>query len=613
MASTEGLDAAVSGFADLARRLAAGSYDPAWLNRRLEFVDSRLDLSDHRLVMVLKLVLAGGEHLTEEQQYRIRSSVIGFRYWWDEPGHDSMCQWSENHQVLFSVCEYLAGQLYPDSAFADGRRGNVKRERAAARLHDWMGNRFRYGFSEWLSNTYYELDIVALTLLADYADDPDLVARATMVLDLLVLDLALHRCHGRFVASAGRAYAQQKAHPDKAEINQILHAFFGPQPAFQPERLSAIVVDRVHYLVPAVLMEIARHQGASRIETSQGIDVAEVADEVSRRRDLTPDQRRDAMVRLYWSMEAFAHPQAIGLSLEEYRRHGLEGNRFLTPMSRFAAIHSERAAAAMARAIHPVQTGAALQRADVQTYRTPQYILSSAQRYHPGEFGDQQSLWIAGLPDNICVFGTHPGATMMSGEARPTTPSAWVGNGINPDIGQHDNVLLVLHDTRGRRGYLEGRRHQLSHVYFPFAQFDETSLGRNFVAARKGDVYIGIASLAPLEMVSEVEVLQRGAVTGWVVIVSDPGEYGSYGHLLHELKTARVQLHRDRMIWHGQHHYYSLRWKGDFTVDGAPVTSDYARLECEWATVPRHPSVITVKGRTGQLRLDWNLGRRELG
>lgn len=35
----------------------------------------------------------------------------------NDGGNDSMCYWSENHQILFSTSEFLAGQLLPDHTF----------------------------------------------------------------------------------------------------------------------------------------------------------------------------------------------------------------------------------------------------------------------------------------------------------------------------------------------------------------------------------------------------------------------------------------------------------------------------------------------------------------
>ena len=66
---------------------------------------------------------------------RARQAILNFKYWMDEPGHDSMCYWSENHQILFAACEYLAGQLYPNEIFSnDGRKGKEKQERARIRI-----------------------------------------------------------------------------------------------------------------------------------------------------------------------------------------------------------------------------------------------------------------------------------------------------------------------------------------------------------------------------------------------------------------------------------------------------------------------------------------------
>ena len=52
---------------------------------------------------------------------RAERALLSFKYWPDEPGIDSMCTWTENHQIMFAANEYLAGQLFPERAF-EGRR-----------------------------------------------------------------------------------------------------------------------------------------------------------------------------------------------------------------------------------------------------------------------------------------------------------------------------------------------------------------------------------------------------------------------------------------------------------------------------------------------------------
>jgi hypothetical protein len=56
-----------------------------------------------------------GSMLSDSQQMlmntEIRAALLGFEYWLDQPGFDSLCYWSENHQILFATAEYLAGKL----------------------------------------------------------------------------------------------------------------------------------------------------------------------------------------------------------------------------------------------------------------------------------------------------------------------------------------------------------------------------------------------------------------------------------------------------------------------------------------------------------------------
>ena len=600
-----------SPYRTLALDVAEGRRDEAWLTRRLDFIDARLDLSDHRLLGIMKLYLRGGDLLRPEQRERIERTILGFKYHWRERGVDSMCTWSETHQLLLAVCEYLAGQALPDRRFTnDGRTGAEKRDLAERRLRGWLDDRFLYGFSEWLSNTYYEIDIIGLSVLADHAEDADLATRAQMVLDLLFYDIALNRFHGRFVTPAGRAYSRQKARPSRAEINTIVREVFETPQAFDPDDLAAVFIGRDVYQIPHAVREVAEFHGEVEVRASYGLDLDEVEAEVARRESGDAEARRDARLRLLWAMEAFTTPEGIAVTLEEFRRTGIGHNRFLAPLSRFSSL-PPRLAPTVLRALNPITQGAALQRANVLTYRTPHYQLSSVQRYQPGRFGDQQHIWQALLPGDISVFATHPGSTTLGSESRPPTPSAWVGNGINPDVAQHRNVLLATYDTMHRSGYLEGFRHRLSHLHFPFARFDETSLGERWLAGRRGDSFVGIVSLEPLELVTEAEVLQRGAVTAWGVAVSDRGEFGSLSHLVEALKQHPLQRRGSRSTWRTPEHRYDLVAGGDFLVDGVPEPTSYARYDTPWSHVPRRPDRIVVATDQHQLRLDWAEGVRE--
>lgn len=615
--------AAAWGYRALAGQIETSPIHRAWLYQMLDFVNARLDLSDHRMLVLLKLLHTSSDVLPPVTREQVRSAVLGFRYGIEEPGRDGMCTWTENHQLLFATCEYLAGQFYPDETFSnDGRTGAMKRAHAHQQLLEWLEDRYHHGFSEWLSNTYYELMACALVALVDHAENDDLATRAAMVLDLLLLDMALHRFQGHFAASGGRVHRPQKMDPTRAEVEVILASAFASPPRFDHDQLSAIFVAREKYRVPDVIVEIAQAEGARQIRTSQGRDVDEAIDDVNRRLRNAPEEERfTRLVRTAWGQQAYVTPETITLTMKALTRYRLEENRFLSPLVAFSKVKSPAAQRALLRALNPIISGTALHRANVFTYRTPNYLISSAQNYRPGEFGDQQHLWHAAFPRDISIFSTHPGSTHLTGEGRPPSPTTWVGNGVNPAVGQFNNVLLALHDLRTRRGYLEARRHEYSHLHFPFVKFDETTLGARLVAGRIGTSLVGIVSLQRIELVSQTELVQRGLVTGWAVVASDLSEFSSLQSFVAMLKTSTLHHLRGAMVFNVDHsnsttttqrpHEYRLEFKGRFLVDGVAQNPHYWRHDNDWVAAARGADRILVHGRDRTLRLEWSSCTRE--
>ena len=99
--------------------LANGEQDIDWsrLDGTLEFINHEYDCSDFRLVNLIRILHEYGDRIPETTRSAIDTTLLAFRYWWDEPGENSMCYWSENHQILFASAEYLVGQIYPDTVF----------------------------------------------------------------------------------------------------------------------------------------------------------------------------------------------------------------------------------------------------------------------------------------------------------------------------------------------------------------------------------------------------------------------------------------------------------------------------------------------------------------
>lgn len=106
---------------------------------------------------------------------RVRSAVLGYRYWFDELGNDVMWFTSANGALSYHVAQYLAGQMFSEERFtASGRRGNEQQKIAGQRLAYWSAN-----------VAPQEGAAPSLLALAQLADDPGLRARAQCLLAML--------------------------------------------------------------------------------------------------------------------------------------------------------------------------------------------------------------------------------------------------------------------------------------------------------------------------------------------------------------------------------------------------------------------------------------------
>src|SRR5690606_38066356 len=134
----------------------------------------------------------------------------------------------------------LAGERYPDARFlASGRSGREQAAVARTRVERWLRLRFLTGFSEWLSHVYYDADLVGVLALADFAADPALRARAAMVADLLLVDLALHHYRGVFASTHGRSYEGAKKRAAEEGTTDTAKLVLGVGRFARRENLSA--------------------------------------------------------------------------------------------------------------------------------------------------------------------------------------------------------------------------------------------------------------------------------------------------------------------------------------------------------------------------------------
>ncbi len=261
--------------------VAAGSDDRTTIDRiistTLRSIDQREDCSDFVLVPLLWLVRAYGERLGPETVEKIRASVLGYRYWVDEPGNDVMWFWSENHVLCFHTSQLLAGEFLPDAVFeASGRSGREQAALAKARLHRWFDSVEAHGLAEWNSAAYYPIDFIGLLALEHWAE-PALAGRARHQLDLIFEMIALHTLAGVPAGSQGRAYDKELRAGPLTELAPFSEVAFG-EGWLNGGVASLPMFCCSDYVPPAHLTRLARLEPGRAIEAryAQGLDAGKL-------------------------------------------------------------------------------------------------------------------------------------------------------------------------------------------------------------------------------------------------------------------------------------------------------------------------------------------------
>lgn len=577
------------------------SVDETGILELIDFVNARHDCADFRMIVLIKVLYAYRDLLSSSTQFKIQEAILNFKYAMSEPGSDGMCFWSENHQLLFASCEYLAGQYFPDKVFTnDQRLGSIHMLEAQKKILQWLHHRFKYGFTEWHSNTYYEEDIAPLCVLVDHAKDLEMIEKSKMILDLLFLDMAMHSYEGYFVATSGRCYEDQKKSPEKADVNDILAFAFGIQKrTYDYTRLSSLYILCKQYKVPEVIKKIASDPSMSVIKDSMGLDLKEVKQEM-------PQHDLHERGMFLWAMEAFTNEQSINMTMDMYNAWNLKENNFLRDLNQVNIPILRRLGLLplVVKILNPATQGVAIERANTYTYKTKDYMMSTAQQYHPKFFGDQQHIWQATLPKQVSVFSTHPGSPMFDDAARNFSPAYWVGNGINPDAIQHENKLFIIYDLTRRKGYLERKRQDFIHIYFPIEKMDNHQIELNHAFGQSGTGYIAIKTTHQIEQISSEELIIRGKHAGFVVIMGNASKNGSFENFKHQIKTSTLESNKHRLRLFCDD-IYVMRFKRGLWVDGKKINTDYDRYDTPYVKSMRKPQTMLISYHGQSLFLDF--------
>lgn len=636
--------------AERARR-GDGSFDGADvdLSASLAKIDRMDDTSDFDLLYLLNLWYGYRDELAEGVRADIEERILAFKYWYTEPTPagvvDNKWYWSENHRLIFHTAEYLAGQAFPDEIFTnDGRTGAAHRDSGEALIRRWIDEKVRFGFSEWHSDVYYQKDVTPLLSLAEWADDDQLATLASMMLDVVLFDVAVHLHHGNMGATHGRSYMKDKSTALDQDVFGLGKLLFDDTDEAYPSRSDpgAVLFARARrYRMPDLLGRIARSDDVSVDRERMGVPLDPSAPIVEDpEAPYGYDFDDPANVDFWWERGAFTTWQGVALTFATADRYGLWETELFRPFAPLRDLTGGDVAVAreLARPLSPMVALGLLTEVDTYTYRTPAVMLSTAQDYRPGTFAEQVHAWQATLDEHAVVFTTHPKSEPQEGTQWPDSDGYWTGSGSLPRSAQQGAVGIHLYRPAfdaptgpplDAFGYLP-----YTHAYFPTEHFDEIvdDPDGHWTFGRRGDGYVALWSHRPVRwrghdpervfthgMTEPFDLVADGGATNvWIVEVGDKGRWGSFEAFREAVRGAEVAVDdadEGFTVSYDSPTEGPLGFSsaGPLTVDGEEVAiGGYPRFDNPWSRTPFESRVIRIADGGEELVLDFDAVRREV-
>ncbi|ONI88594.1 hypothetical protein ALI144C_06030 [Actinosynnema sp. ALI-1.44] len=256
----EVLEHAAQGPNGCAAELAALALDPGHalrpkaLERSLWMIGNRADCADFEALGLLHLW-----HRREDVREHVREPLLGLKYWIDQPGLDAMCYFTENHQVVWHTAELLAGQAFAQDVFQNtGWSGTRHAEHGRDMAEQWLTRKLAGGYSEFDSNAYLAVDVLALTSLVEFADDETIRDLARRLLDKTLLTLAFNSWYSAHVSAHDRSYVQTQRTARLEETASIMWLCWGMGALNHATLPATVLATAQRYQLPPRLAEASR-------------------------------------------------------------------------------------------------------------------------------------------------------------------------------------------------------------------------------------------------------------------------------------------------------------------------------------------------------------------
>ena len=198
-------------------------------------------------------------------------------------------------------------------------------------------------------------------------------------------------------------------------------------------------------------------------------------------------------------------------------------------------------------------------------YKTPGYLLCSAQDFQPGQRSRGGQSWQATLGTEAIVFVNHPVAEAALGRGVDDWRS-----GLLPRVAQHYDLLIALYSLP------EADPLGFTRAYFPTFAFDEHQVGirNSWAFAARGEAYIALGCSRPLELEQDGASAYRalranGREVAWLCQMGRKADYGSFANFRKRVLAARFACDRLSVSYRRlQGDSVTFDWDGALCVNG---------------------------------------------
>lgn len=599
-----------------------GFLDEANFRASIQKIYDRIDCFDFVLPGFIYLMskYQDSQWISDEQKYEAKTMILGCKYWIDEGGPEkSPCYFTENHQMLFHCNEYIAGQLYKNEIFTNnGKSGQWHMDHARPFVLRWMEWRFKFGFCEWLSNTYYHEDVLSLSLLAVLSEDDEVKTKAKMIIDLIFFDMALNSFKGIFGSSHGRAYCQNITNTrDGSFILRSLFLGIGEEELSLSPAAVQLAIDGYEAAGPIVSC-------AHDDRTYENIQVMSM--DVEEGAALGVDPRDFNNLTYFWGMGSNNHRLVVDHTLS------VKANPGYYLLERAKSL-KEQYDLCEAAGIPFDSNGDYTSRpkADLYTYKTSDYMLSCVQDHRKGKYGFQTHVWQASLGGKALVFSNHPATDEYNGR-----PNKWAGNRIMPKTVQYKNVAISMYNTNV--AMFPTYTHH-THAYIPQEFMDETVENYGWVFCRKGDGYAAIRPVSGITSwvdpdinynpymglkkedengnpitVKQYEYSASGRSNVWICEMGSKSENGSFESFMSGFEKAEISGDVFGISYKSPSlGMMTTGWSKPFTVSKKEIKTDYnMRYDNPWCRCKRAELDMVISDGDNKLALDFKNSSRQI-